>query len=212
MPVTPRIVLVGGGAFAREVLCWIEQAQAAQALPERLGYLDREATLAGNGRYNLDYLGDIAEFTPGPHDRLVMAVGDPHGKRHTAEILSGRGGTFQSIIHPSAVIASTARIGHGCVICPLSLVSADANVADLVSINTMSSVGHDVQVGQYTTLSSHVDLMGSVVVEDLVFLGSGSRVLPKVKVKAGAKIGAGSVVGRTVKEGATMYTSFARRL
>ena len=212
MPMTSRIVLVGGGAFAREVLCWIEQARAVHSLPAQLGYLDREATLAANDRYQIDYLGDIADFIPGPHDHLVMAVGDPQGKRQTAEVLSSRGGTFLTIVHPSAVIASTARIGQGCVICPLSLVSADANIADLVSINTMSSVGHDVQVGRYTTLSSHVDLMGNVVVEDSVFLGSGSRVLPKVKVKTGAKVGAGSVVGRTVKEGATVYTPLARRL
>lgn len=212
MSVTARIVLVGGGAFAREVLCWIEQARSAHSLPERVAYLDREATLAANVRYQADYLGDIADFMPGPNDHLVMGIGDPQGKQQTAELLQVRGGTFLTLIHPSAVLASTASVGQGCVICPFGLVSADAKVGDLVSINTMSSVGHDVQVGRFTTLSSHVDLMGGVVVEDTVFLGSGARVLPRVKVKAGAKVGAGSVVGRTVREGATMYTPLARRL
>lgn len=212
MPVKGRVVLVGGGAFARELLCWIEQAGASHALPEEVCYLDREPTLANSPQYSVNYLGDLAEFVPAENDRLIMGIADPAGKQQTAQMLRARGGQFQSLIHPSAVLASTVRVGDGCVICPLALVSADAHLGDLISINTLSSVGHDVLLGSYTTLSSHVDLMGGVTVEEAVFFGSGSRVLPKVSIRKSAKIGAGCVVGRTVKEGATMYTPLAKRL
>lgn len=212
MSVSGRLVLVGGGAFSRELLCWIVHIRSSQPLPDRIGYLDRDPTLASNPQYKVDYLGDVDDFAPSADDMLIMAIADPAGKQQTAEALRGRGGRFISLIHPSAVLASTAQVGLGSVICPFALVSADARVGELVTINTLSSVGHDVKVGHYVTLSSHVDLMGAVTVEDSVFFGSGSRVLPKVAIKTGAKVGAGSVVGRTVKPGATVYTPLARRL
>jgi sugar O-acyltransferase (sialic acid O-acetyltransferase NeuD family) len=212
MSMTSRIILVGGGAFAREVLCWIDQARITQALPSKVGYLDREAGSIDPEKYSAEYFGDIEDFQPLPQDRLVMAIGDPKGKERTAAILRSKGGQFMTLIHPSAVLAPTAKIGQGCVICPHALVSADAQMEELVTVNTLSSVGHDVIVGSYTTLSSHVDLMGGAIISEMVFFGSGSRVLPKVKVGLGAKIGVGAIVGRTVKAETTMYTALARRL
>lgn len=212
MSMKPRLVLVGGGAFAREVLCWIEQVRQTQPLPDVVGFLDTSADVIDQARYRVDYLGSVEDFKPQGQDRLVMAIGDPVAKEATAGFLRTRGGQFATIVHPTALLASTASIGEGCVICPHALVSADANVGALVAINTMSSVGHDVQLGDFGTLSSHVDLMGGAVIGDLVFFGSGARVLPKVKVGSGAKIGAGAVIARTVKENATMYTALARKL
>lgn len=212
MSMTSRIILVGGGAFAREVLCWIDQTRISQPLPDKVGYLDRDSESIDSGKYRAEYFGSIEDFQPLPQDRLVMGIGDPAGKERTAAILRGKGGQFMTIIHPSAVLAATAKIGEGCVICPHALVSADAQMEELVTVNTLSSVGHDVVVGRYSTMSSHVDLMGGAFISEMVFFGSGSRVLPKVKVGSGAKIGAGAVIGRTVKPEATMYTPLARRL
>jgi UDP-3-O-[3-hydroxymyristoyl] glucosamine N-acyltransferase len=85
-------------------------------------------------------------------------------------------------------------------------------VGTLVAINTLSSVGHDVRIGDYTTLSAHVDLTGHVQTGQACFFGSGARVLPKVRIGDGARIGAGATVVRNVPAGAVMYVPPARRL
>jgi acetyltransferase-like isoleucine patch superfamily enzyme len=69
-----------------------------------------------------------------------------------------------------------------------------------------------VVLGDYTTLSSHVDLTGWVRVGEACFFGSGARVLPKVAVGEGARIGAGAVVMRNVAPGATMFAAPAKKL
>lgn len=212
MPMNNRLVMVGGGAFAREVICWIGHARMSQPLPASLGFIDRAADVLDGARYGAEFLGTIEDFLPRPADLLVMGIGDPAAKRRVAELLRVRGGRFATIVHPSAVLASTAVIEEGAVICPHALVSADGLVGQLVAVNTMSSVGHDVRVGDYSTLSSHVDLMGGVTTGEAVFFGSGARAFPGVKVGNGAKIGAGATIMRNVAEGATMYTPSARRL
>jgi sugar O-acyltransferase (sialic acid O-acetyltransferase NeuD family) len=198
-----NLVLVGGGALAREIFGWFS------ATHDFAGYLDDgDDPLAAFG-YGLKHLGPVARG--GPAGKLVMAIASPAGKTQAAETLGGAAG-FHTLIHPSAVVATSARLGAGCVIAPFSMVSADAVVGDLVLVNAYSSVGHDVCVGDRTTLSCHVDLTGRVQVGEACFFGSGARVIPGVAIGDGATIGAGAVVMRRAPPGATLFAPPAKRL
>jgi serine acetyltransferase len=103
-------------------------------------------------------------------------------------------------------------LGEGVIVCPQALISADAVIGDMVAINCCASIGHDVVVGPFCTLSAHVDLTGWVEIDECVFFGSGARVLPKVKVQSGARIGAGAVILRSVSKDAVMYAQPAKKL
>jgi sugar O-acyltransferase (sialic acid O-acetyltransferase NeuD family) len=205
-----RLVIVGGGGFGRELICWAADCEEAGHLPPVAGMIDDgEDPLAGYD-YSISHLDSIENYRPGEGDLFVMAIGDPAAKRRVAEMLRGRGGRFATLIHPSAVIARSARLDEGVVVCPQALVSADAAVGQLVIINALSSVGHDVRVGDYSTLSAHVDLTGFVSLGEGVLVGSGAKLLPKVKVGDGATIGAGTTVYRNVAAGATAYAAPAK--
>jgi len=206
-----RVILVGGGAFGRELISWAEHG-ALEGGGQITAFLDDSATALDGFGYALEHLGSVDDFQPHEGDRLVMAIGDPAHKRRIAELLKSRGAHFARLVHPSAVLARTAQLGEGVVLCPQAVVSANACIGDLVSINSFSGVGHDVVLGAYSTLSAHVDLTGWVTVGEGCFFASGARVAPKVSIGAGARIGAGATILRKVAEGAVMYTAPARRL
>lgn len=207
-----RLILVGGGAFARELINWVEDLVDLGKSPPITGFLDESSEAFKGFPYTLTYLGSIPDYEPQSGDQLLMAIGDPKAKKHLYTELKRKGANFSSLIHPSAVIARSAKIGEGVVVCPHAFVSAEAVVGDLCAINGNASVGHDVRLGSFSTLSSHVDLTGWVQIEECVFFGSGARVLPKVKIGAGARIGAGAVVMRTVPPDAVMYAPPAKKL
>jgi sugar O-acyltransferase (sialic acid O-acetyltransferase NeuD family) len=209
---TQRLILVGAGAFARELVNWAEHAAVATGASAISGFLDVSAAALDGFDYSLEYVGTIESYQPREGDRLVMAIGDPGAKKRVAEELIARGAQFAQVIHPSAVIARTAKLGTGVVVCPHVVISADATVGNFVALNTLSSIGHDVEIGAYTTLSAHVDLTGSVQVGESCFFGSGARVVPKVSIGAEARIGAGATVLRKVPAGAVMYTTPAKKL
>jgi sugar O-acyltransferase (sialic acid O-acetyltransferase NeuD family) len=209
---TNRLILVGAGAFARELLNWSEHITSATGQPGISAFLDASPAALDNFDYQPEYAGSIDDYKPRAGDKLVMAIGDPIAKRRVAQQLLARGGQFAQLIHPTAVVARTARLGAGVVLCPFAVISADATVGDLVAVNTMSSVGHDVSIGAYSTLSGHVDLTGGVQVGEACFFGSGARVVPKVSVGAEARVGAGATVLRKVAAGAVMYTTPAKKL
>jgi sugar O-acyltransferase (sialic acid O-acetyltransferase NeuD family) len=209
---TERLILVGGGEFARELINWTEDLVDQGKSIAVTGFLDDNPDALKGFQYPVAYLGTIQSYVPQAGDSLLMAVGNPKVKKSLYADLKKRGCTFATLIHPSAVVARTATLGEGIVVCPQAFVSADAVVGDLCAINGSASVGHDVKLGSFATLSAHVDLTGWVSVDECVFFGSGARVLPKVKIGYGARIGAGAVVMRSVSAEAVVYAPPAKRL
>lgn len=207
-----RFILVGGGAFARELINWADQLYGSIKGNSIAGFLDENPGALEHFDYKTPYLGRIEDFYPSERDKLLMAIGDPFQKKLMFEILKKKNGKFSQLIHPTAVIANSAQLGEGVIICPHSFISADANIGDVVVINGCSSIGHDVVVGSFCTLSSHVDLTGGVKVSERVFFGSGATVLPNVKISSGARIGAGAVVMRSVAENGVVYAQPAKKL
>ena len=207
-----RLILVGGGAFARELIALSEDISSAGVSIKVTAFLDDSPLVFENFSYRLDYLGKIEHYTPSPDDEFIMAIANPEAKRKFSDLLKSKGAKFAQLIHPTAVIARTAKLGEGVVVCAHAFISADAEVGDLVAINALSSVGHDVKIGSFSTLSAHVDLTGYVNVGEAVFFGSGARVLPHTTIGSGAKIGIGATIMRSVQPGLTMYTQPAKKL
>jgi len=203
-------VLVGGGPFAREVYDWYAPS-FAEAGASFVGYLDDgDHPMAGFA--GLPQLGTIKAYAPDPGHELVMAIGAPEGKRAVAEHLLAAGAQFATLLHPRAWICASARIGRGVVTGPFAYAGAGAGVGEFVTHGVYAGIAHDVRVGDYCTLSGHVDLTGGVQVGASAFFGTGARVLPKLKIGDGCRIGAGAVVVRSVPDGATLYAAPARRL
>ena len=204
------LVLLGGGAFAREIHDWF--APGRSGWPHRFaGYLNDGPHLQEMGARGLALLGDTRTFKPKTGQRLIMAVGEPNDKQSLAERFADWS-LFETLIHPLASVSSTAQLGAGAVVGPFCYVSSDAAADEFLTLNAHSSLGHDVKVGRYTTLSCYVDLTGWVDVGSACFFGSGARVVPKIKIGKNCRIGAGAVVMRNVGDNVSLYTPPARRL
>ncbi len=199
-----RVIVVGGGGFGRELMCWVEDCAAAGSLPALAGFIDDkpDALPAYAPR-----LGSVQDYQPEEGDLLALAIAKPAVKRRVTRLLKDRGAHFARVIHPSTTVVRTATMGEGVVMCPQTMLMPDSRVGDFVTILNFSGVGHDSVVGDYTTFSSLCDVTGNVTVGADVFVGAGARLLPGIKVGDGALIGAGATVVRSVKPGNTVYVA-----
>ena len=204
-------ILVGGGALAREIHDWFSP-MLALAGHRFAGFIDDTNGPMQDTGHALPQLGHISAFQSNPEHLLVLAIGSPHAKAKITHDLLSRGARFATLLHPSAWVSASARIGRGSVVSVFADISANAVLGDFSLLNGYSSVGHDVHLGDCSTLSGYVDLTGAVQVGRECFFGSGARVLPKVVIGAHCMIGAGAVVVRSVPDGATLYAAPARRL
>jgi len=134
------------GGFGREVLHW-----ARAAWPEWCGriagFLSADREILAGRPDALPVLDDPATFTPQPGDALLLAIGIPGVRRQVAESLSARGAEFLTLVHPTAVVASTAALGSGTIVCPHAVVSDAAQVGRCVLVNYHASLAHDSVAG-----------------------------------------------------------------
>jgi len=205
-----RLVLVGAGGFGRELMCWAEDCQAAGTLPKLAGYID-DVVEALPG-YDVSRLGTIQDYAPRPEDLFLVAMGEPAKKRAIVEMLQARGGRFASLRHPTATVVRTAQVGEGVIMCPYTMAMPDSRIERFATLINYSGIGHDSVLGEFSTLSSLVDVTGRVRIGCDVSIGSGARILPGLKVGDGATVGAGAVVMRSVKPCTTVYAPPAKTL
>ena len=190
-PCVSRILIVGAGGFRREVLQWARDAWPSQASLIG-GFLAADDAAAVAGNRLLPVIADPSEFNPGPGDAMLLAIGIPGVRRRVAETLAGRGGTFLTLIHPTAIVAPSATIGAGSILCPYSIVSDSAKLGRHVLLNYHASLGHDATAGDYAVFSPYAALGGHAHVGDDCFLGMHACVGPGRTVASRSKVSANS--------------------
>ena len=115
-----------------------------------------------------------------------------------------------ALVHPSAVVSESARLGRGVLVLPLALVHTAARVGDAAIVNSGAVVEHDCILEEGVHVSPGAVLAGGVRVGRGAWIGAAAVVIPGVRVGPGAVVGAGAVVIRDVQAGATVVGNPAR--
>jgi sugar O-acyltransferase (sialic acid O-acetyltransferase NeuD family) len=199
-----RIIIVGAGGFGREALQWARHAWPSH-VQKIAGFLSDDPHALDGHRPTLPILGSPDAFEPRPSDGLVLAIGIRGVRREVAERLAARGARFLTMIHPTVIVADTAVIGPGSVICPYAVVSDGVRLGRCVLVNYHASLGHDAAAGDYAVLSPYATLGGYAAAGADVFLGLHAAVGPSVRVGSGSVVAANSCALSDVSEGRLVH-------
>ncbi len=200
------LAILGTGVFAEEVADLVEQIGEHEpvAFAENWDRSRVGKTLAGRPVIWVDELaGHAGDWT------AVCAIGSPERHAYVDQV-AGLGLDFAGVVHPTAVVSPSARLGRGCIVSPGVVVAAHARIGDHVIINRGALVGHHTRIGSCVTLSPAANIAGCVEIGDGVFVGMGATVIDRRKVGPGALVAAGAVVVADVPEGARVQGVPAR--
>lgn len=118
-----------------------------------------------------------------------------------------------NVIHEKAVIEkSNISIGFGNLILAYSYININTIIKNFSIINTGAIVEHDCIVGDFAQISPNATLGGYVDLGDLVFIGLGAVILPKIKIIQNTIIGANTLVNKDITRSGTYIGSPSRRL
>lgn len=203
------LYIIGAGGFGREVLQWCKDINTVNHKWDIKGFLDDNLE-ALNG-YDCDYkiVGTIRGWSPNENEVFAMAVANPLTKEKIVKMFLTKNATFESIIHPTAIIGQFNKIGQGVVIYPYAKVTVNVFVGDFVSI-LGSNLGHDAHIGDYSTICGMVSVNGHVTIGKRVFVGSHSIISPDKRIGDDAFVGSGSVVISNVKARQKVFGNPAR--
>jgi len=195
-------VILGGGGHALVV------AEAARATGHQIvGFLDDnpDAVMSHQPDATL-WIGPSSAFDAIGDRPWIMGFGNLAFREQVIHRLDQLelARSARTVIHPTAYVSPTARIGRGVFIGPRAVVHTRATVLDHAIVNTGAIVEHECHVGVNAHIAPGAVLAGGCRVGTSALVGVGARLLPMLSVGDGCVVGAGAVVIKSVVEGVVM--------
>ncbi len=193
-----NIVIIGAGDLGKEIVWLIEDINKIKPTYVILGFLDDDwmkdrntfagyRVLGGNAR-----LEKLARSTP---LSAVVAIQDGSIRRKIVESHPDFK-NWESIIHPTAVLASSSSLGTGCLVFPHVTVSVDTRIGDFGLLYIHSNVCNDCSIGNYTTIMTGASLSEHVQVGNECFFSTGSCIAPHKSIGDSVKVAIEATVGK----------------
>jgi sugar O-acyltransferase (sialic acid O-acetyltransferase NeuD family) len=202
------VIVIGGGGHAKVLVSTL-------LLQHRrvLGFVDVKPFLPP--LLGIAHLGDDSVVFHHPPDRvrLVNGVGSIDStvlRRTVYEKFRERQYVFETVIHPSAVIARDVHIEEGVQVMAGGVVQPGSRLGTNVIINTGARVDHDCSIDAHAHIAPGVTLSGDVHIGKGAHIGTGATIIQGVEVGAASIVGAGAVVVDDVPSGVTVVGVPAR--
>lgn len=199
-----RIIIVGAGGLGREVLQWVRHAWPEHS-SKIAGFLSADPAKLDGHAVDYPIVGDPEDFKPRLGDGFLLAIGIRRVRRKVVNCLQSRGARFLTLIHPTAIVADTANIGDGTIVCPYVILSDACDVGRFVLLNYYASVAHSGLVDEFAVLSPYSCVTGGAKIGKDVFLGVHAVVGPGIHVGDGSCISNHSWARFTVGSGSLVY-------
>jgi sugar O-acyltransferase (sialic acid O-acetyltransferase NeuD family) len=210
------LIVLGAGGNSLGILDAIEACNAERPGRYRVeGILDDIPANLGREVMGHRVLATIAEASRFRACRFVNGISSLASFREIPKIIARTGAareSFESIVHPRATLARSARIGAGSVVLAGSVLAPEAVVGDHVIILQNTTVNHHSTVADFATLSAGITVLGYVDIGRNAFIGGGSTVIPNIRIGESSLVGAGSVVLHDVPPGRVHAGNPAREL
>jgi sugar O-acyltransferase (sialic acid O-acetyltransferase NeuD family) len=169
-----------------------------------VGFFDDFAH-SGTMRGDIPVIADSSEvlhcYHDGQFDQLLIAVGYKHFdsresfyEKFKTEI------PFGTVIHPSAIVDPSCKIGAGSVVLSGCILDQNVRIGDNVLLNTGVMVAHDSEVGDHSFLAPRCNIAGFVHIGQKNFIGIGANVIDNVRTISGVQIGGGALLHKSLDE------------
>lgn len=117
---------------------------------------------------------------------------------------------FPSVISPNAFIASTVRMGTGCVVSHRCVIDTYSNLGNFVTINRCSSIGHHTYIDDFTSMNPNTHIAGNCKIGKNVQIGMSTTITDGISIGDNCIIGANSFVNKNVPSNVLVYGSPAK--
>jgi sugar O-acyltransferase (sialic acid O-acetyltransferase NeuD family) len=212
---TKSIAIYGASGFGREVAWLVESCNIDSDSREVVCFIDDDEAQYGKTLNGIPVMGLEEARRSFPNACVVGGVGNPGVRRTLMEKAAAVGFGYETLIHPRVEMSKWVEVGEGTVICAGNILTTNIRLGEHVQINLDCTIGHDVIMGDYSTLAPGVHVSGCVHLGRGVYLGTGAVIINGTQANPltigdEAVIGAGACVTKSVAAGATVVGVPAR--
>ena len=197
------LVILGSSG---NVLDIVDAVQASPMAYRLVGFLDDNRSV-GEVEYGFPVLGPLSADVAPDGCLFVNGIGSPRSYQGKAALIHRLGVSldrFATVLHPTATISPSARIGRGTVILGNCSVGANVAIGHHVMMLPNCVIGHDSSIGDYVTFAAGVIVSGSVQIGPSAYLGAGSAIRDSVCLGEGALLGLGAALTKNAPAGVVL--------
>lgn len=194
---TVRLVILGAGGFAREVLDVVDAIETERPGSFAVeGFVSEVESDWNQQRNGVPVLGGFEWFARAPKAdrRIVCGIGNPAVRRRVVERARELGLAAATLVHPRATLTRWVALAEGTIVTAGVVLTNQIRIGRHVHLNLNVTVGHDAVIGDYCTLSPGVHVSGNVAIGEGTEIGTGAAVIEKKRLGAWSVVGAGAVV------------------
>ena len=195
MMLRKKILIIGASGHAKVIIDIIEQHDHYEIFGLIDTYKPIGTELGGYKILGNEY--DILELM-NSHDIYggIIAVGD-NWKRlalHQAITKQTKKFNFITAIHPKASIGKGVSVANGTVIMAGSVINCDAKVGAFCILNSISSLGHDSIMEDFSSLAPGVNVGGNAKIGYASAISMGANIIENIEIGIHTVVGAGATV------------------
>lgn len=160
-----------------------------------------------SNQFGIPYLGsddEIFRFNP-KEVELVLGIGSiaiPAVRQKLFQLLTQKQYKFANVIHTSAIIAPSVKLGQGVQIMAGTIIQTNTIIDDNTIVNTGSVIDHDCNIGKHVHIAPGTIISGGVNIGSGSHIGTGTTIIQGVQIGESCLIGAGAVVINNIQNGA----------
>ncbi|WP_134683947.1 NeuD/PglB/VioB family sugar acetyltransferase [Brevibacillus migulae] len=201
-----NVIIIGAGPLGIDVIETMDLLNQSASSPiyRCIGFVDDDSNKwlsTIKGRRVLGPLQMVTQFAA--FSSFVFCIGNPDSFYKREEIchrLNLPPEKFISIIHPSASVSHSAKLGQGVIILQHVYIGSDVAIGNHVVISPNTTIHHGVSIADYSMLASGVHVAGDAKIGKSAYIGMGSSIRGGVRIGDFACTGLGSAVIRDVPE------------
>jgi len=201
-----RVVIIGAGGFARELLDVFDAINAVEASFDVLGFIvDSPFGTPGTSVNAKPILGDFAWLADNAKKvKAICGVGASDHRFGLIKRAEETGVRFCNAIHPRAVMTSWVNLGHGTVVTAGAVLTNQIHLGNHVHVNLNCTIGHDAVAEDFVTLAPGVNVSGRVTLRQGCYVGTGANIIENIEIGAWSIVGAGATIVKDVPRDVTV--------
>ena len=191
-----KIIIFGIGGGSRDVLGIINDINTVEKKWEVVGFVGKDdekkgETIDGFNVLEFDKLPVSDEYYS------ICSVADPTLKKKIITMqINKKGYKLATLIHPKNYISDDLKVEPGSVIFSAVRISYNVTIGEAVWIDSNANIGHNVSIGNYTSIMPMSVVLGPV--GDCCLIGAGSIIHQKITIGNDSFVGMGTIVAKDI--------------
>lgn len=210
--------VIGAGGFGREVMP-LAGAMLYRLLPQHsyeLVFVDQHVKTPLLNDMKVMSFEEFFDY-PASSKFFALAIADYKTRRNIAHQMAAQQIKPFSIYAENSMNLGHNQIDDGAIFCGYTTITANVKIGAFFQANIYSYIAHDCIIGNYVTFAPNVHCNGNVIIEDNVYVGTGTIIKQgtpdhPIIIGEGAVLGMGSVITKSVPPFQTVIGNPARPL